>query len=288
MRNDPYKLNDHQRLLLSMLKDLDAVCTRHGIRYQLFSGTALGAVRHGGFIPWDDDLDVVMLREEYERFLTAAENDLDASTYYVQREFSAHWPMQFSKLRRNGTACMEKFRPKDPEMHQGVYLDIFPCDNLYDSAWMRRVQFLSAKIVIAKALDARGYETDSMLKKLFMWVCRLFPREPFWRLAICRNHPRSRMVHTFFGAGSKYQKNVYDRSWFEESVTIPFEDGSYPVSAAYDLLLTKLYGNYHQLPSVEERKVKQHVAILDLNRPYQDYLTQQKTMIFDGYSRSIR
>ena len=69
---------------------------------------------------------------------------------------------------------------------------------------------------------------------------------------------------------------------------MPFEDGKYPVSAAYDELLTRLYGDYHRIPPPEERKVKQHVAILDLNRPYQDYLEEQKTMEFDGYSRSIR
>ena len=161
-------MNAHQKLLLEMLKDLDAVCRRHGIPYQLFSGTALGAVRHQGFIPWDDDLDIVMLRRDYERFFTEASGDFDEKLYFVQREFTEHWPMQFSKLRRNGTTCMEKYHPKDPKMHQGVYIDIFPCDNLSDFRLMRGVQFLASKVVIAKALYARGYETDSRLKKVFI------------------------------------------------------------------------------------------------------------------------
>ena len=287
MRNDQYKLNDHQNMLLSMLKDLDAVCRRHGIRYQLFSGTALGAVRHHGFIPWDDDLDVIMLREDYERFLSAAESDLDASVYFVQRELSAHWPMQFSKLRRNGTACMEKSRPRDSKMHQGVYVDIFPCDDAAKSPLIRRLQYLSSRIVVAKCLDARGYETDSLLKKCFMLVCRLLPLALLRRFCVKRR-PSSSMVHTFFAAGSKYEKNVFERAWFTESVSLPFEDGEYPVSAHYDALLTKLYGDYHRIPSPEERKVKEHLAIMDLDRPWQDYLEQQRTMVFDGYSRSIR
>ena len=158
-------LSEHQKLLLSMLKDFDAVCRKHNIQYMLFAGTALGAVRHRGFIPWDDDADVIMLRSEYERFFECAAKDFDTGKYFVQREFSPHWPMQFSKLRLNNTACIEKYHPKDPEIHQGVYIDIFPCDNLAYKKAVRKLQFSASKIVIAKALYARGYETDS--EKMF-------------------------------------------------------------------------------------------------------------------------
>lgn len=91
------EINELQKIQLSMLKDFDAVCQKHRISYQLFSGTALGAVKHKGFIPWDDDIDVVMLREDYERFFDSASKKLDSNKYYVQREFSEHWPMFFFK-----------------------------------------------------------------------------------------------------------------------------------------------------------------------------------------------
>lgn len=281
-------MNEHQRLLLEMLKDFDTVCRAHGVRYQLFSGTALGAVRHRGFIPWDDDLDIVMLRADYERFFDEAAAELDAEKYTAQREFSPHWPMQFSKLRRNGTTCLEKLHPKDENMHQGVYLDLFPCDALSDNALTQRLQFLASKIVIAKALYARGYETNSLAKKLFLQLCRLLPSEPFRRFVVRRGDDGSTMVHTFFGAGRAFQKNIYDRAWFTESVSLPFEDGAFPVSAHYDALLTKLYGDYLRIPDETERKCKEHTALLDLHRPYTDYLEQQKTMRFDEYTRSIR
>lgn len=70
------ELSEHQKVLLSMLKDFDAVCEKHGIRYMLFAGTALGAVRHHGFIPWDDDADVIMMRSDYERFLNVRQKIL--------------------------------------------------------------------------------------------------------------------------------------------------------------------------------------------------------------------
>lgn len=271
-----------------MLKDFDAVCKEHNINYMLFSGTALGAVRHHGFIPWDDDADVIMLRSEYNRFFETAAQDLDREEYYVQREYSAHWPMQFSKLRRNGTTCLEKYHPKDPSQHQGVYIDIFPCDNLADNVFVRRLQFLASKIVIAKALYARGYETNNPIKKCFMQLCRLIPRKPVWAFCVRRKDSNSDMVHSFLGCGSKYEKNIFPRKWFEQTENMPFEDCTLPVSAAYDSFLTKLYGNYHKLPTEEERRCKEHVALLDLNHPYTEYIEQQREMHFDILTRSIR
>ncbi len=279
---------EHQKMLFSMLCDIDALCRKYNIPYMLFSGTALGAVRHKGFIPWDDDLDILLLRPDYERLLCVAEAELDRDTYFVQREFSKHWPMQFSKLRLNGTTCMEKYHPRDKKVHQGVYIDIFPCDNLADNALVRKLQFAASKVIIAKSLYARGYETKSLAKKAFMQLCRVIPRVPLYRFCIRKKDAASKMVHSFFAAARKYGKNIYPREWMTELKELPFESGAFPVSAHYDELLKKLYGDYTVLPKPEERVCKQHAAILDLNRPYTEYIEAQSEMIFDNYTRSIR
>lgn len=278
----------HQSVLLSMLKDFDRVCRAHQIPYILFAGTALGAVRHGGFIPWDDDVDVLLLRPDYERFFAEAAGDLDPESYYVQREFGPHWPMQFSKLRLNGTACMEKYHPRDEAQHQGVYLDIFPCDDLAERRLTRKLQYCSARIVVAKALYQRGYETDSRMKKLVMQLCRLLPREPFRRFAVRQKDPNSPMVHSFFACGTKYEKNIFPRQWINERVLLPFEDAVFPVSAHSEELLTRLYGDYRRLPSLEERSCKEHAAILDLEHSYQEHLEEHRSMRFGTLTRSIR
>lgn len=282
------EINELQKIQLSMLKDFDAVCQKHRISYQLFSGTALGAVRHKGFIPWDDDIDVVMLREDYERFFDSASKELDSNKYYVQREFSEHWPMFFSKLRLNGTTYIEKYHSHDARIHQGIYIDIFPCDNLSDSRLMQKLQYIASKIVIAKSLYTRGYETNSTVKKCFMQFCRILPTEPFKRLCIRRNDSSSLKVHTFFGSGKKFERSIYLREWFEQSVKMRFEDSEFPVSAHYDEMLRVMYGDYMIMPTLEQRVCKRHAAIVDINKPYTFHLEEQRNMKIEKYTESIR
>ena len=92
-------LKEHQEVLLELLKEFDRVCRKNNIKYILFAGTALGAVRHHGFIPWDDDLDVALLRSDYEKLMSLDSTEWN-DAYYLQREYSEHWPMYFSKLRK--------------------------------------------------------------------------------------------------------------------------------------------------------------------------------------------
>ncbi len=282
------RITEHQKILLQILIELDRICKKHHIPYVLFAGTAIGAARHKGFIPWDDDIDVAMLREDYDRFLRIAEQELDGEIYFLQKEFSEHWPMFFSKLRRNNTTCIERFIPKDDKMHQGIYIDIFPVDNLCQKSWRRKQQFIASKVVIAKSLDRRGYITDSWKKKCFMFLCRLLPLKPILRRAKCMRKNQTPQVHTFFAAASKYEKNVFDRRYFTERVEVPFEGLSFPVSVHNHEMLTKIYGDYMTLPSAEEVEEKIHGVIVDTERSYEHYLDEQKRMKILRLSKSIR
>lgn len=280
-------LKEHQMTMLSLLCEVERICQKYHISYMLFAGTLLGSIRHRGFIPWDDDLDIIMLRPEYERFLEIAPKELDADVYYLQKEFSPHWPMFFSKLRKNGTACIERYIPKDRQTHQGIFIDIFPCDNLRDNAFFRKLQFYASKIVIAKALDARGYLTDNWKKKLFILCCRLIPQKSLVDFVQYRNGD-SQMVHTFFGASSKYEKSIFPREWFTETEMHSFEEGHYPVSVHYHELLTTLYGDY-MIPTPENKRgCKVHGEIVDLEHSYESYFDIVRTLQFREYSRSIR
>ncbi|MGN1344543.1 MAG: phosphorylcholine transferase LicD [Traorella sp.] len=280
-------LEKHQNALKIILNEFDRICKKANIKYVLFAGTMLGAIRHHGFVPWDDDIDVIMLRNEYERFLKIAPKELDEH-FYLQQEFSNHWPMFFSKLRLNNTTCLEKYHPKDKKTHQGIYIDIFPCDNSFNSNLMQKVQFISSKIIIAKALDKRGYETDSYLKKIFMLCCRILPNKPFIKIVQAKSKSNSLKVHSFLGGSSKFSKSIYKRIYFEDIVYIPFGESLFPVSNYYDEWLTILYGNYMELPPEEDRKCKEHTILIDLNKSWENYINYRDEMVFDSFTRSIR
>ena len=280
-------LKEHQQALFVLLQEFDRICKALDIPYVLFAGTMLGAVRHGGFIPWDDDLDVLMFREDYERFLREAETILNQDKFYLQKSFSDHWPMFFSKLRLNGTTCLEKYHPRDLCTHQGIYMDIFPCDNAAKTELGRRLQFMASKVVIAKALYQRGYETDSRIKKLFMTICRLLPMGFFRRIA-CKGKSNSQYVHSFFAAASGYSKNVYPREVLSENSLCRFEKQEFPIPADFDYLLTQLYGQWRMLPRESERKQKQHAILVDTQCGYEHYLHYRDGMQFSMHTRSIR
>lgn len=287
MMASPTALCEHQAALAELLSEFDRVCQALDIPYVLFAGTMLGAVRHHGFIPWDDDLDVLMLRCDYDRLLREADGVLNGERFFLQKEFSEHWPMFFSKLRLNGTTCLETYHPKDTASHFGVYIDIFPCDNAANGRFGRRMQYLASKAVIAQSLYKRGYETNSLVKKLFMQACRLLPAG-WLRRAVKGGRKDSRTVHTFFAAAASYRKNVYPREWFTARITVPFGEGEYPIPAEYDRVLTHIYGAYMTLPPPEQRRVKRHAVLVDLHNGYECYRTYHREMTFDVLTESIR
>jgi lipopolysaccharide cholinephosphotransferase len=195
--------------------------------------------------------------------------------------------MFFSKLHINGTACLEKHHPKDPLVHQGVYMDIFPLDNGCKSKLGRYLQFLSSKVVIAKGLDARGFDTDSTAKKIAMVLSRILPGCIFRKIVLGPKNAGA-YVHCFLGGASKFSKSVFPAQMFAETIKLPFEDGEFSVPKQYDGILKVLYGDYMKIPSEEERKCKQHAILVDLKRSYEHYHAYRDGMKFDVHIRSIR
>ena len=283
----PATREEHQQALFLLLQELDRVCRTLEIPYVLYGGTLLGAIRHGDFIPWDDDADVLLFREDYERLLAKGDAVLDGERFFLQKEFSPHYPMFFSKLRLNHTACLEKYHPRDPQCHQGVYLDIFPCDSAAGTPLGRKFQFYCSKVVIAHSLHARGYETQSLWKKLALLGCSRLPLRPFlW--VVRRGSADSPWVHSFLGGASAFAHSCFPRAYLEKRIPAAFHGGSFPVPAAYDALLQTLYGDYRRLPSPEERRAKEHALLVDLHHSYEEYAHYRDGQTFETLTRSIR
>lgn len=276
-------LQEHQAALYRLLCEFDRICEQLQLPYYLLGGTLLGAVRHQGFIPWDDDLDVLMMRKDYDRFMREAPALLNEACF-LQSAFSEHWPLCFSKLRLNGTTCLEEYHPKDAKVHQGVYIDIFPGDNACGSSLGRHFQHFCSRVVIAKGLDRRGYETSSLIRKVFILLCRPLPQRFFLRAA---KGPKKtgKYVHTFLGSPGGCARNLFPAECFRETVRLKFEDGYYPAPVDYDKVLTANYGDYMQLPPPEERKSAQHAILIDLTRSYEDFAHYRDGMKFDAYKK---
>ena len=171
-------------------------------------------------------------------------------------------------------------------MHQGIYLDILPCDAAAKSRLGRVVQFCAAKVVISKALDQRGYETDNLAKRMWLAVCRKLPMEPFYKRVIAGTSEET--VHTFLAASSAYRKNVWPRRYFTETVRQRFGGAQYPISVHYDAMLRQLYGDYQKLPSMRKRAEKQHAWLVDAEQSYENYVNYRDGMDYKIRTRSRR
>jgi len=127
MAIDPKELRQAQLIMLEMLVEFDAICQKHNLQYWLDSGTLLGAVRHQGFIPWDDDIDLSMPVEDYNKFLEIGASELSKNIFFQTKETDPNFKFDYMKLRSNKASIVE-FHEKDREIayHQGVFVDIFP------------------------------------------------------------------------------------------------------------------------------------------------------------------
>ena len=268
-------IRDLQLALFEMLKDIDRICRQNDIKYSLACGTALGAIRHQGFIPWDDDLDIMFLRPEYERFLEIAPPLLKEKGYTLQREFTETWPMHWSKVRKDNTTFIENFDAKIEGIHQGIFVDLFPIDNLSDNKLIADAQWNLFHMLVAKGMKKRGYrKTNSIKKKFAMMISPLFPEKPLRRFVMQRNNTHTKNVHSFFGAAIVRSHNIFPRSLFDEYGQAQFEGSSFPIVKDYDTYLKICFGDYMKLPPPEKRQAHVHALFFDLEKPYTEYVKQ--------------
>ena len=159
------ELHALQQLLLEMLADFDALCKRNGLTYILTGGSALGAVRHGGFIPWDDDVDVLMPRRDYDRLAACVEKELSDQYWVEGLETSPVYDLNLLKFRRKGTRCVE-IADTAPET-AGVYIDVFALDDDYDHKIASFLYGVVNEWLFLMASCVRMYQKKEKLLKYF-------------------------------------------------------------------------------------------------------------------------
>ncbi len=253
----PLQLNE-----LSMLIEVDRICRKNQIEYSIDGGTLLGAVRHRGFIPWDDDADLMMTRKEYLRFREACEKDMDHDRFFLQDHTTdREYPWGYEKIRLVGS---ELIRPGQEHMgyRTGIYIDLFVLDHVPDGPAERQI-FRFMSFVIRKLLYSElGMKAEKTRSgRLFYRFCyKSIDRASVFRLRDrmvgATNMKKTKLVsHITWPYPNGNQYGVPAR-FFDEYTDILFEGYTLRCIKAYDAYLRLLYNDYMQLPPPEERKPK--------------------------------
>lgn len=276
-----YKICQHDIVavhykLLEILVEVDRICRKYQIRYTLEGGTLLGAIKYEGFVPWDDDLDIVMLREDYERFLQICKKELSYQFFLENNRNSKELPIDFTKIRMNHTLYVEE-NSKDLSIHHGLFLDIFPIDNvklklLKPQINMIRVLNCAREYNITKKYKIRKKDpikkkdksnknnkissmSHSNKKKIVCVVISILPIK--WI-----NH-LSFIVMTLFN--SKKTEYVFElctgnrefkplnRKVYEELIEVEFMGKKFFASKHYEEFLQSRFGDISKLPPIEKR-----------------------------------
>lgn len=267
------KLQDAQ---LDLLKELDRVCGILNIQYSVTYGTAIGALRHKGFIPWDDDVDVHMLAEDLETL--KQHKDLFREKYFLQDSDSdPEYGLMITRLRNSETTLVEDTET-DRDMNHGVFMDIYPMFNSPQGGF-RFKRMLIASRIYRLLLYARVPKNHSAVVRAgSMFLLKVIPkgirksiRKRCWKTVSSCPHTGYRAC--FYSYGSA-EWGVIPEKWLFPAVRTPFEDFETligPDMDAYLRFLSMFYGDYMQLPPEEKRVFHHNYACVDTEKSYREY-----------------
>ncbi|OAA86937.1 LicD family protein [Clostridium ljungdahlii] len=257
---------------LDLLSELKRICEKYNISYFLVGGTLIGAVRHNGFIPWDDDIDVGMFRKDYQRFIKACYIELDSEYKIYDWKIDPASPLPFLKLKIKGTHYREELS-KDILMDDSIFIDVFPFDNAPDSNILRKIQEIRIYVIRKILLLRCGFSIGDVgrIKKLLYRILLLISKirtvnawkDSCMKIMTAYNDVVTKCVVDMCGAYS-YKKELKDRKFLQEMKYHKFENLDVCIPKNYDQVLREIYGDYMKLPPVEQQVSRHGISFIDL------------------------
>ncbi len=243
-----------KEIQLNILKEVDSFCKLNNINYWIDCGTLLGAIRHKGYIPWDDDIDIGMLRPDFDRFLQLF-NDYSSRYKAYSNENKKDFYYAHGKVLDLTT---ELYEPDETGLKLSVNIDVFVYDNAPDSdrkvkkMYKRRNTFRTLNIIRNTGISSRRF-LRRIIIKIIKVLLKIFPRDFFVKKMIKNSKKYADKETKRVGNFTSYSEIVVDKSVFNNFIEVEFEGGKYPAPIGYDKWLTAFYGNYMELPPLEKR-----------------------------------
>ncbi len=259
-----------QQLELDILMEVDRICRKNGIQYTMGYGSLIGAIRHNGFIPWDDDIDICMLRKDYIRFKDVCKTELDNRFFYQSQDTDPEYYYLFDKIRLNGTVFKESFVSKW-NIHHGIYIDVFPVDYIPDNWFKRKIQYytfhffrtgVQSKYIMLQARKGIRRYMFSVAKLLYSFFPLSFLYKNANRIAMLYDQvPQKKIMNMY----TPYRmKEVFDIQMYQNFIEHEFENKKVQIVKDYDIFLRQIYGDYMQLPPMEQRNTRHTIIELKL------------------------
>lgn len=278
--NQSVNLEDIWKVEQEILDEIDRVCTENGLRYSLAYGTLLGAVRHGGFIPWDDDIDIMMPREDYDKLIKIW--PVSAREGFILQDDTMHddYVNNYAKVRRDHTTFLQFESERNSSYHTGIFVDIFPGDRVAPTGITRKLQYLAFAVNL---LFNRGYTsgTGGVIGLAERVLLRVVPKKLYRRLSLFAgrrsrrwNNDHSRPI--VFPNTMNCIKLLYPSDLFDHLDRKMFQGKMYSTFQDADRMLRIEFGDYMQLPPEEERVWRHHPILVDFERNYEEIMKEEK------------